>query len=111
MLQASGGKFAHICVDVDLRKPLILKIQILHKLQNVDYEALYLVHLKVKEAIGEGSKHRSMARNITFREIKHFKILLLWKLNRFLFLLQFLLYFRFKFLDSPTSFHKQLSTF
>ncbi|KAI5658106.1 hypothetical protein M9H77_26899 [Catharanthus roseus] len=46
-LRASGGKFAHICVDVDLRKPLILKIQILHKLQNVDYEALYLVHLKI----------------------------------------------------------------
>lgn len=43
ILSVARGKFSHICVQIDLRKPLISFISVLGYLQKVEYEVLYVI--------------------------------------------------------------------
>lgn len=48
-LLASRGKFACTCVEIDLNKPLVPRIQILNKPKNVEYEGLYLEYFSYSQ--------------------------------------------------------------
>ena len=39
----SRGHFAHMCVEIDLEKPLISKFQLRHKVTKIGYEGIHLV--------------------------------------------------------------------
>ena len=39
----SRGHFAHMCMEINLEKPLISKFQLRHKIRKIEYEGIHLV--------------------------------------------------------------------
>lgn len=65
MMSVTQGRFARLCVQVDLQKPLIPFIELLENLQNGEYEGL---HITCFECGGYNHRKENCSRRVRLLE-------------------------------------------